>query len=155
MIGSLPPVNRVAYSATPKASAPAQPEVAGDSVSLGQSAARLGKSAALNAMDVVKYGALFASTAAAGWLGGGPGILASMAGSAVGYGIYACTVNEGPSAFKAATAGALVGAFGGFTGAIAGPMGMVVMGALGAGCAVISKVCNWSEGWNRDGKYTG
>lgn len=146
MIGSLPPVTRGFVCSSRKAPPAAAAPPAGDSFV---------KSTALNALDVVKYGALFASTAAAGWLGGGPGILASMAGSAVGYGIYACTVNEGPSAFKAATAGALVGAFGGFTGAIAGPMGMVVMGALGAGGAVISKVCNWSEGWNRDGKYVG
>lgn len=146
MIGSLPPVSRVVSSSSAKA--PAAPAATPPSDSFV-------KSAGLNALDIVKYGGLFASTAAAGWLGGGPGILASMAGSAVGYGIYACTINEGPSAFKAATAGALVGAFGGFTGAVAGPMGMVVMGALGAGGAIISKVCNWSEGWSRDGKYVG
>lgn len=142
MIGSLPPVSPRIRSSSPRSKAPAAPD-------------SFVKSAALNTLDVVKYGALFASTAAAGWLGGGPGVLASMAGSAVGYGLYACTVHEGPSAFKAATAGALVGAFGGFCGALAGAEGLLVMGALGAGGAVIGKVCNWSEGWNRDGKYVG
>lgn len=145
MIGSLPPTSARVFSASRPSTTPSA-EPAGDSFV---------KTAALNTLDVVKYGGLLASTAAAGWLGGGPGILASMAGSALGYGIYACTINEGPSAFKAATAGTLVGAFGGLCGAIAGPEGMIVMGALGAAGCVIGKTTNWFEGWSRDGKYVG